>query len=338
MKRILVTGAGGTPGYNFVKAIRSSQNKLYIVGTDSSQYHIHLAREVNKAYVVPRYDHEEYIEKLNEIIKNEDLQFVHAQPDVEVGRISRDREKLKAKIFLPDKKTVELCHNKFKLIQHLNTKNLPSAENTLIENEEDLKTAFQELGPRIWLRAIRGAGGRGSLPVENLEHARAWVDYWDGWGDFVAEEYLPGRNMAWQALFKEGELVTSLVWERIEYIIAHVSPSGITGTPSVARIIENKEVNHIATNVVESITRRPNGIFSMDFKEDQTGTPCVTEINPGRFFTPSYMYVKAGFNLPHIYLKLAFNEEIPELPKTNAFKHRILWIRGIDIEPASIKI
>ncbi len=338
MKRVLVTGAGGTPGTNFVKAIRSTDDRLYVIGTDCSKYHVHLAREVDRKFVVPRHNDEKYIHRLNEIIEEENLHFVHAQPDAEVGRISEDREKIRAKVFLPDKETVRLCHNKYKLIRHLNEKKLPSAKNILVEDPENIKTAFQTFGSKIWLRAITGAGGRGSLPVENLDHAKAWVDYWNGWGSFVAEEYLPGRNMAWQAIFKEGELVTSLVWERIEYIIAHVSPSGITGTPSVAKIIEDNDVNNIAMDVVESITKKPNGIFSIDFKENREGVPCVTEINPGRFFTPSYMYVKAGINLPAIYLKLAFGEEVPNLPKINAFKHKILWIRGIDVEPVSVKI
>lgn len=333
MKRILVTGAGGTPSFNFVRALRSTAENLYIVGTDSNKYHIHLARDVDKKYVVPKYDDKEFIEKLNEVAEKESIEFIHAQPDVEVGRISEDREKLNARVFLPDKKTIRLCHNKFEFIHHLNRSNLPSAKNILITKEEDIKTAFQKFGSKIWLRAIRGAGGRGSLPVDNFEHARAWVDYCRGWEGFVAEEFLPGKNMAWQAIFKGGNLITSLVWERIEYIISHVSPSGITGTPSVARIIENEHVDNIAVNVVNSITKKPNGIFSIDFKENKEGVPCVTEINPGRFFTPSYIYVEAGINLPEIYLKLAFDEPIPKLPQFNAFKRKIFWIRGIDIEP-----
>jgi carbamoyl-phosphate synthase large subunit len=337
VKRILVTGAGGTPSFNFIRCLRSSAETLYIVGTDSNKYYIHLAREVDKKYIIPNYDDKAFINKLNEIAEKESIEFIHAQPDTEVARISEDREKLKAKVFLPDKKTIRLCHNKFELVRHLNRNNLPSAKNILIRKEEDIKTAFQEFGSKIWLRAIRGAGGRGSLPVENFEHARAWVDYRDGWENFVAEEYLPGKNMAWQAIFKEGELITSLVWKRIEYIISHVSPSGITGTPSVAKIMENEQVNRTAVDVVNSITEKPNGIFSIDFKENIDGVPCVTEINPGRFFTPSYMYVKAGINLPAIYLRLAFDEPIPRLRKFNAFKHRIFWIRGIDIEPISTK-
>lgn len=339
MKRILVTGAGGTPSFNFVRSLRSAAEHLYIVGTDSNIYHIHLAREVDKKYIVPKYDDKDFIDKLNEIIERESIEFVHVQPDVEVGRISEDREKLSvnAKVFLPDKKTIRLCHNKYEFLRHMDKNNLPSAKNILITTGKDIKTAFQELGRKIWLRAIRGAGGRGSLPVENFEHARAWIDYWNGWGNFVAEEYLPGRNIAWQAIFKEGELITSLVWERIEYIISHVSPSGVTGTPSVARIIEDNHVDNIAMDAVNSITKKPNGIFSIDFKENEERTPCVTEINPGRFFTPTYMYVEAGINLPEIYLKLAFNEPISKLPKFNAFKQKIFWIRGIDIDPVSIK-
>ncbi|HEX69341.1 MAG TPA: ATP-grasp domain-containing protein [Candidatus Bathyarchaeota archaeon] len=338
MKRILVTGVGGSAAINFVRAVRAANEKVYIVGTDSSEFYINLARDVDKKYVVPRASEKDYIKRLNEIIELEGIQLVHAQPDVEVGRISEDREKLKAKVFLPDKATVKICHNKFELIRHLNDNGLPAARHVLIETEEDIKFAFREFGKRIWLRAIRGAGGRGSLPVEKFEHAKAWVDYWNGWRSFVAEEYLPGKNMAWQGIFKNGELITSLTWERIEYIISHVSPSGITGTPSVARIITNGKVNETAVNVVYSLTKKPNGIFSIDFKENKDGVPCVTEINPGRFFTPSYMYVEAGVNLPLVYLKLAFDEDVQNLPKFDAFKRKILWIRGIDIEPVAVEI
>ena len=337
MKRILVTGIGGAAALDFTRAIRELEEEVYIVGTDCSQHYIHLARYVDKKYIIPKSNKRNYIEKLNEIIEKEHIQFLHAQPDVEVKRISEDKEKLKAKVLLPDKETVRTCHDKFRLIRHLNKRNIPAARNILIQNEENIRIAFRKFGKKIWLREVRGAGGKGSLPVEKFDHAKAWIDYWNGWGNFVAEEYLPGRNIAWQGIFKDGELITSVIWDRIEYIISHVSPSGITGTPSIARIITYEKVNHIALEAANSLTRKPNGIFSIDFKENNDKVPCVTEINPGRFFTPSYMYVKGGVNLPGIYLKLAFDEPIPKLPRFNAFKEKILWIRGIDIEPVAVK-
>lgn len=338
MKRILVTGIGGTAALNFVRAIRELEEDIRVVGTDCSPYHIYLAEQVAKKYVIPKSNEEDYVKKLNEIIVKEKIQFLHAQPDVEVERISEDRDKIKAKIFLPDRETVKLCHNKFELIKHLSRERLPAAKSILIEGEEDVRRAFREMRGRIWLRATKGAGGKGSLPVEEFDHARAWVDYWNGWGEFVAEEYLPGKNLAWQAIFKDGDLITSLVWERIEYIISHVSPSGITGTPSVARIVVDEDVNEIATKVVHSFSEEAQGIFSIDFKGNKDGKPCVTEVNPGRFFTPSYMYVRAGINLPGIYVRLALDEPVPKLPKFNAFKEKILWVRGIDVQPVAVKI
>lgn len=337
MKRLLVCGVGGTAAVNFVRALRESKERFFVVGVDCSKHHIHLNREIDKSFLVPKHSEENYIQKLNHIIESEKIQFLHAQPDVEVGRISEDREKLRAKVFLPNKETVTLCHDKYKLIKLLRKQAIPAARNIRIDKEEDIETAFEKFGTRVWLRATKGSGGAGSLPVEKFDHAKAWVEYWKGWKTFVAEEYLPGRNMAWQGIFKEGELITSLVWQRIEYIISHVSPSGITGTPSVAKIIVEERVNRTALEAVNSISKKPNGIFSVDFKERKDGTPCVTEVNPGRFFTPSYMYVKAGVNLPEIYLKLAFGESTPKLPKFNAFKKKIVWIRGIDVEPVAVE-
>jgi carbamoyl-phosphate synthase large subunit len=100
MKKILVTGAGGTAAINFIRAIRDTGEKIYIVGTDCSKYYIHLAREVNKRFVVPRYSDTDYIKRLNEIIEREDIRFLHAQPDVEVGRISEGIEVLITKFMM----------------------------------------------------------------------------------------------------------------------------------------------------------------------------------------------------------------------------------------------
>ena len=35
MKRILVTGAGGSPSANFIRSLRAADEEYYIVGTDA---------------------------------------------------------------------------------------------------------------------------------------------------------------------------------------------------------------------------------------------------------------------------------------------------------------
>jgi carbamoyl-phosphate synthase large subunit len=337
MKRILVTGAGGTPSWNFIKSVQEVEPDIFIVGTDSDKYYIHRAEEVNERFVVPRCDSPDYIDKMNELIEKYGIEFIHVQPDVEVAKISKDRDMLNARVFMPDKGIVELCHNKYKLIDKLIQADVPAPKNVLISTEDDLEHAFNELGDTLWIRAIRGAGGRGSLIVKNTSIAKEWINYWDGWGNFSAEEYLPGRNFGWASVYKDGEFISAFPWERLNYIIAHVSPSGITGTPDISVTVTRDDVEEIGKRCVETIDPKPNGIYSVDFRENKDGVPAVTEINPGRFFTPSYSFTCSGVNLPEIYLKTAYGEELGDLNlKFDKSMHPKYWVRGIDYLPRMV--
>jgi len=340
-KTVLLTGCGGIPTLNVLRCLRHEGDDYRIIGVDCDQYHIFLTRGYERKYLVPRADQPRYIEELNRIIDKEGVEFLHAQPDVEVAALSARREDIRTTMFLPSKDVVKLCHNKYALISALHEAGVPCARSFLIRSEADLEEAFEVLGGdgrKVWLRIIRGAGGRGALPVERMEHAKMWIEYWKGWGIFTAEEYLPGRNLAWQGVFKEGKLIGSIAWERIRYIIRHVAPSGITGTPSVARLIDDDEVHRIGQQAIRAISPKPNGVFGVDLKENREGTPCITEINPGRFFTPSYMYAKAGYNLVKMYFDMALGRELAGYEQRPKISRNMYWIRGIDAIPILVRI
>jgi hypothetical protein len=42
MKRMLVTGAGGPAGINFISSLRMTDEELYIVGSDINTWHLEL--------------------------------------------------------------------------------------------------------------------------------------------------------------------------------------------------------------------------------------------------------------------------------------------------------
>ncbi|MBS7248673.1 MAG: hypothetical protein QXN15_10840 [Candidatus Jordarchaeales archaeon] len=339
MKRILVTGAGGPAGVNFIKSLRLAPEKFFIVGSDVNKYHLELP-DCDARYLVPPYSHPEYIDKLNKIIKAEDIEFIHPQPDVEVRVISESREKLKAKTFLPRKETVRICQDKKATAEIWEREGIPVAKTFPVEDEESLKKAAKVLGFPFWLRATSGAGGRGSTPCHNLETAAAWIKYWRSRGanwEFIAQEYLPGRNIAFHSIWKNGELIVSQARERLEYIYPSLAPSGVTGTPSVAVTIERDDVNRIATECILAVDDKPNGVFCVDLKENREGVPCPTEINAGRFFTTSLFFPQAGLNMPYIYVKLAYDEEMPKLKKYNALPSGLYWIRHMDSGPILVR-
>lgn len=336
---IILTGCGGIPTQNLLWSLRHEPTDFRIIGVDCDSHHIYRTKGFDRKYLIPRADDTQYIDALNRIISKEKAVFVHPQPDVEVAVLSEKRKDVDAPMFLPDKKAVKLSHNKYDLLKALKKAGVPCAETFLIKSETDLDEAFDALNSKVWIRLISGAGGRGSLPVENRDLARNWIDYWDGWGKFSAEEYLPGRNLAWQGVFNDGDLIGSIAWERIRYIIRHVSPSGITGTPSVAKLIDEDDVHEIGQKTIQSISQTPNGVFGVDMRGNSEGIPSVTEINPGRFFTPSYMYAKAGYNLVRTFFETALGTtSTRKLNKRAVVPANAFWIRAIDLEPTYIRI
>jgi biotin carboxylase len=340
MKRILTTGAGGPAGINFVMSLRIVTEKMFIAGTEASPYFLYLA-PTEKKYLIPKAEESGYIDKLNEIIRKEKIDFLHAQPDVEVEVVSEKREKIGANVFLPSKRAVKACQDKLDSAEIWKKKDVPVAKIKKLHSEEDVEKAFAEFGSPIWIRARHGAGGRGSTPANSKETALSWIRYWKSrnvdW-EFVAQEHLPGRNIGFHSLWKDGELVTSMARERIEYIYPYLAPSGIMGTPSVQKTVHDERVNKIGTEAVQSIDSNFNGIACVDLKENKEGVPCVTEINPGRMFTTSFFFSYASkilrkdycTNIPYLYIKLAFNEGIPDMHKYNILPENLYWIRHMD--------
>lgn len=338
MKRILVTGCGGAAAANFIASLRVADENFFIIGTDSNKFHLELA-DVDIRYILPPASDPAYLEKLNQIIEKEKAELVHPQPDPEVLFLSRNRERIKTRLFLPSKQTIETCQNKMELVNHLTRKKVPTAESYLIDDEPNLSKYAEKLlenNEKVWLRATKGAGARASLPIKNVIHGKIWIDYWKnlkniGYGQFMISEFLPGKEFAFQSIWKKGKLITSQARERLEYLFGYLTPSGQTSSPSIARTVSRDDVNEIATKAILSIDEDATGIFCVDLKENKEGVPCITEINAGRFFTTSNFFSMAGCNMPLYYIKMAFDETLPKLSQYNPLEKDLYWIRGMDM-------
>lgn len=346
-KKILITGAGGPAGVNLTQSLRIAPERLLLVGTEANRYYSYLA-STDKIYVVPEATDPDYVDRLNEIIEKEKVEFVHPQTDIEVRTISSARKKIEANTFLPSRDAVHICQDKLKSAERWKKEGIPVARTIELKDEADVKDAFRKLGTPIWIRATSGAGGRGSTPATSVETALSWISYWKSrnkrWG-FIAQEHLEGRNIGFHSLWKDGELVASMARERLLYIYPHLAPSGVTGTPSVQRTIHDDKTNEIATDAVLAIDPNFNGIACVDLKENDEGVPCATEINAGRMFTTSFFFSCASrkflknhyANLPYLYVKLGYNERISNIPKYNILPEGLYWIRHIDAPARLLK-
>lgn len=196
------------------------------------------------------------------------------------------------KTILPDKSQIYLCQDKIKCAKVLG-----------------------DLAPKVlWIRDKDGAGGKGAQ---------------------MAQEYLPGKNFSCELAYFEGELIGYFAKERISYSLKNDDePLEKRGSSKVSVCVRNDELVSRALFAVQKVCEKTgtqaHGFYGVDFKENEEGTPLITEINAGRLLTASYVYFySTEFNLPLALVKKYFGEEY-ELGK---YPEGIGIIRCMDKEP-----
>jgi carbamoyl-phosphate synthase large subunit len=334
--RIHIGGAGGAPSNGFIKSLRISGRKDYLIGTSSVPSDLFLA-DVDERYCVPPATSPDYPDKILTLIKKVHPDLIHVQNDYEVIALSRLRRNLLdlgVKFYLPEHDTIEKCKDKY--LSHVlwHKAGIRVPRTIPLHCEEDLKRSFSELGGKIWIRAKSGAAGRGALPTGNYEFARLWIDHFEGWGIFTAAEMLTQRTVTWLSIWYKGELVVAQTRRRRSWSFGDRTLSGVTGITGVGETCSDPVIDKIAIDSIHAIDPKPHGIFGVDMAYDQSDVPNPTEINVGRFFTTHLFFSKAGLNLPEIYCTIALDGKLPDLPrKINPLPNGLVWIRGMDTEP-----
>lgn len=189
---------------------------------------------------------------------------------------------------------------------------LPSLEEIeLCQDKAKTAEVLGDLAPKtFWVRDTHGAGGAGAQ---------------------MASEYLPGRNYSVELLYNKGELLGYFMKERLAYDLkGSKEPTHQRGSSAVSVCIRNDSLLDRARMAVAKISTRPHGVYSIDFKENEAGEPKITEINPGRFLTASYVYYySTGYNLPMAMVKAYFGEPY----ELGAYPEGVGCIRQVDSLP-----
>jgi carbamoyl-phosphate synthase large subunit len=333
MIRVLVTGAGGSPATGFVRSLKSAPQAYYTIGFDTNAYTLQRA-ETDERYLVPSVSDPDYHAIVMDILKETQPDLLHVQISAEMISISSMRDSLPCKTFLPSHQTIITCEDKFASFNTWKEAGIKVPETMIINNADGLRVAFNELGPKLWLRFISGSAGRGALPTSDFEEARLWIEFRKGWGKFSAAECLEDQTITWQSIWKDGELIVAQGRKRLYWEFSNRVPSGVTGITGTGVTVSDPVVDDIALKSILAIDSKPNGIFGVDLTYDRYGVPNPTEINIGRFFTTHQFFTRAGLNMPHIFIMAGLDKPIPHITrKINPLTPGLAWVRGMDILP-----
>jgi carbamoyl-phosphate synthase large subunit len=338
MFRVLVLGAGGNAGINFVKSIKKGIEGVHVVGCDLDRWYLAACNSDEKVLITSR-DPATKLEQLTRIVREHKIDFIHAQPDPEVRFLLEHASAFPGKLFDHSLASWQKFADKLACQKTWSDSlSLGFKGHALTELRDDprLFDALIAGTGKAWFRAIRGAGSRAALPVTTLAQALSWADYWiSSRGmqieDFMVAEFLGGREYAVQTLWNKGELVHSQARCRLVYFFGSIMPSGQSSTPAVAETVDERDVYDAAYAAMRAIDPAPHGIYCADLKRNASNVVVPMEVNYGRFFTTSDFFASVGVNTPAALIDL-FRGKTPA-KAIESVKKGYVWIRGLDKEP-----
>jgi len=333
MKRVAVTGAGGSPAIGFARSLRAAPEEFHLIGFDTNPYTLQRA-EVDERYLVPRVSDPDYLSVVSEILSETKPDLLHIQISAEMIAVSGLRDRLPCRTFLPRHETILACEDKFASYERWSAAGLKVPQTMLLNNVADLQIAFERFGPRLWLRFTSGSAGRGALPTSDYEEGKLWIDFHRGWGKFTAAECLEEQTITWQSIWKNGELVVAQGRKRMYWEFSNRARSGVTGITGTGITVSDPLLDDVAQRAVLAVDPKPQGIFGVDLTYDKSGVPNPTEINIGRFFTTHHFFTAAGLNMPYIFVQCGLDAPLPHIPrKINPLTPGLAWVRGMDVLP-----
>ena len=342
--RILVLGAGGNAGLNVIKSFKKANPNTFIIGTDIDSYNLDII-PADRTLLLPFGNDSKKREILLNIIEEENIDYIHAQPDLEVQFLLENKDAFGPYTFPHNLDIWKQFRNKLHCqltwdkTLGLNFKSLPLQ--SVIDDPTQFDTLKSSGQKKVWFRAISGAGSRASLPVYTVDQAINWAQYWIETKnykieDFMLCEFLPSNEYAVQTFWINEELIHSQARKRLVYFFGSVMPSGQSSTPAVAETIHDRNVYDTAYNAIKAIDPTPHGVYCIDMKENIHGKIIPMEVNYGRLFTTSDFFTALGMNTPHAMMDYVLNQHISKSIETVKEPYR--WYRGIDREPFLNKV
>lgn len=337
--RVMTTSCGGGIGPDVASSLKRSGLNLYVIGTDASaRGRIFGSQICDKVIEAPLANDPSFKERIDRICQDYEIDAIIFNHSKELRVIAERKLKFNAKCLFPNHEDILTCTSKWRVIKKLLDKGFVDAvpRTSLINHKQAIITTFKEFKPPLWLRIPEGAGARGALLVNKPEHAIGWIDYWKDiknyTGQWILQEYLPGRNFSWSSIWHEGQLIASSSQERLEYFMASAAITGISGATSVCKIVHDERIHKLGVKVVSGIFY-PHGVFTMDAREDARGNVKLTEIE-NRMQGRNRLHTSAGVNLPEIVVRVLMRLPLDgAIDKIDGGIEGTTLYRQLDLEP-----
>jgi len=342
----LILGVGGPTILGIARSLRLrlANDNLRMVGVDGDPFAPGLYNSdlFDATYLNGFTRDPNYWEIIEELVDREsiDIAFVVAEGEVLAWSEKQAQGNLHCKSLIPELDVARSMYNKMACNQILESTGLVPA--TLAVDRDFPESEIGErLGYPYWARKAEGAGAIGALKIDKAQDLRNWLTMNPAMEGLIASEFLPGRNYACKVLYVDGRLCRAACGERITYLLASAAPSGVSGMCARGRLLNDPDLIRRSDQAVRAIFDHhgltPHGMFTVDFKEDSSGVPRLTEINI-RHVSFTHAFSLGGANFAYDTFELLTTGTLSDPSYIEyRFEDEPHFIRGVDSDIFIVK-
>jgi len=300
---LIVPGGAGSIGVT--EALKDEYN---LVAGDLDPFAPALLREEVTGYELPPVDEEdEYIQKLSDIITEEEIDVLIPSYDLDVTTVSKRRDNLPGRVnyLLPAHEKIRLSDDTLQSVRLAIDAEVPCPETygSLDEAFSGMSADFP-----LFVKPRESRGGRGAMKVENEEELEWHFERISReWGSPVIQEYIPsstGSMYMVGLLYDPDGNINSTFTSRSIRTNYSWGGGGVSAEP-----VENERIIEYAKSIVDEMGGW-RGPINMEFLSDsRDNTYKFIEINP-RLWGYNYIATINGMNLPSKIVRMCMGEYV----------------------------
>lgn len=343
MKTILITGIGGLTPRSIAKVIRKNHPDYRIIGCDINKKAVGFFMEglVDKGYVCPRCTAEDYFPWMEQLVRQEGIDYAFVQPEAEIvqwGKYYEQHGSYPCPVFMGSRLLSISLKDKSIMADLLKGTHFIPKTIKVTQDDPRFDDVEKEIGFPCWIRATEGTGGLGSLRLEDISSYKSWLFINSRIPEFTVSEFLPGRHLANQMLYYNGEYVKGASLECAEYVMASTAPSGVTGNTHFGRFLNEDRINAFCDACIKYLEKKlgvpAHGILSFDLKEDKDGNLKVTEVNI-RHMAYTGVMAQVGFDLIEDTIRIMEDGDCSRVERAPFYHYDkpYVFLRDVDVAP-----
>jgi carbamoyl-phosphate synthase large subunit len=296
--RVLVTGAGGPAGVNFLRMVTRPGVTWFAADIDPVAFGLYLV-PADQRVLLPRGDDPAFAETMLELCRDLAVDVVVPTVDSELLPLAGRQAELAGhgvRLLSPSSETLEVTLDKWRLVQLC--RDLVRVPASLLwtgaETLDDLHRAG--IGWPLIAKPRRGSGSTGVYVMTSYDElARLPTD-----GSQLLQELLPGEEFSVDVLVRSDHVVVAAVPRTRDRIDSGVAIAG--------RTVHDEELIAAATAVAGAIGLV--GIGNVQFRRAVDGTPGLLEVNP-RVPGTLTLTAAAGVDMCSLALADVLGEPVP---------------------------